>query len=1219
MSQAQLPVINVAPSISKLRVITMWRRLPSQEVWFRIEVTPMASLETTARDSRVWIDPKKQGQSVANAPGTGSHQGSYALDHVYYIQRTFTHCLYFYRHFCESLGNRDDIRRSLPRLVDRRSLISNKEKDTQRRMDLLNDFFKHMMQWPQQVAQSRVVADFFGVWYCDVHDLNNNSHLPSPAQDLVRLPQRSNKHPSTFENGLGQRAYLKPPPRVNQDTARTEKPQEPAQPSVLSTPQTVGGPRRVGKLVDPGRRRSRSLMDMKWTGPESIVQEKGPAAVPAPVEEPPKSTGFSLKHSKSLRNLRRLASFKFSRKAQQPPSPDSESPSPSLKGIRLLPNGTLGPNPNCAGTPLADSQSNGDLLGHVRVSPMSQAPRIPTMVIPASAGDLGDLQYELSKVDPIPSPIASDNEEDQVIIRGRWGNMLQRANTTGKLYKRAKASRLQKLKLTGDADRNHQDDSPPTPPPPRTSLLRRYNTLGSSAQYDSRKLVQGGDGHASQNGPLVGSGLQRSASTSQRFHNTVQLRMYQDDKMLMTIPVLRSAGNRPSSPRARCNMLSPSIEFSRIYTSILRHLHAMGSECALELSKQIQSFVLAYDVPDKGQVVARTEEEIVKAIHNGPATMACRVETGRLTSNVAIVGEAIDPTTQDGKMSSPSMTTKGKDTRASPAPASSPYSKGTPILSLRELSRGKNETVVDGAQRITLRRFQSQRIVTKRSPVVMNMTNPKHQLHADYANSEPTSPVLTLDHNKFTGLGSVDVATPTFGVGLPSEDAQLSGSPRMGRAVSQIPPARTRGEISFNTTVPSSAEAIASSSNESLHRGYTQSKPPRHPRAAPVCPPANLALRRHASSPFLRNQASGTQRVGTLSDREITPPATPPLTRRPTVSKSYFVMQQRYLRQMDNATDAPQADHNIGNRLINASVLHLKIILNENSRIMLAIPRTAVYSVLWDKVVTKFSKAGEASLAKLKTMCLTYIWEDRFEIINDNASWRNALQLVDKVCQQLEPSPVVSQSNLTLPKAEGPVSPAPRDTSSKPMAFGTLARSLSVKASRGVRRLDSTRTKRSDGNLAARAKASASSPTTRMDTTGYQPFISRSRSGISSRANSPLPPTPASVGLSPQNQLGDPRGMESVGKLILYLVPNDMLKQSSGRRAMLVNIPDQLVESGGVDHVPGQHTPVDAHLPSTLDILPHGEESPSSSAPFVSDSYFPLQLPESQPTGISIY
>ncbi|KAJ1967686.1 hypothetical protein IWQ62_001701, partial [Dispira parvispora] len=712
MSQAQLPVINVAPSISTLRVITVWRRLPSQEVWFRIEVTPMASLDTPARGSRVWIDPKKQGQSVTKTPGAGNHQGSYALDHVYYIQRTFTHCLYFYRHFCESLGSRDDIRRSLPRLVDRRSLISNKEKDTQRRMDLLNSFFKHMMQWPQQVAQSQVVADFFGVWYCDVHDLNNNSHLPSPAQSLVRLPQCNNKHPSATENGLGQRASLKPPPRVNHATEqRTEKPQ---QPSVLPTPQAIGAPRPVGKSVDPSRRRSRSLMDMNWAGPESIAREAGPA----PAEEPPKPTGFSLKHSKSLRNLRRLASFKFSRKTQRSPSPNSESPSPPVKGIKLLPNGTLGPDPSHAGTPSAGLQSNVNLPGHARVSPLSQAPRIPTMIIPTSAGDLGDLQDELSKVDPTPSPIASENEEDEVIIRGRWGNMLQRANTTGKLYKRAKASRLQKLKLTGDMDRSHQDDSPPTPPPPRTSLLRRYNTLGGGTRYGSRKLGQSGDGHASQDEPLVGSSLQRSASTSQRFHNTVQLRMYQDDKMLMTIPVLRSAVNRPGSPRARCNMLSPSIEFSRIYTSILRHLHAIGSQCALELSKQIQSFVLVYDLPDKGQVVARTEEEIVKAIHNGPATMACRVETGKLTSNVAMVAEAIDSAIKDSFVSSPSMTTQGNDSRGSPTPVSSPYSKDTPILSLRELSRGKNETVVDDAQKVTLRRFQSQRIVTKRSPVV---------------------------------------------------------------------------------------------------------------------------------------------------------------------------------------------------------------------------------------------------------------------------------------------------------------------------------------------------------------------------------------------------------------------------------------------------------------------------------------------------------------------
>ncbi|KAJ1957369.1 hypothetical protein IWQ62_005106 [Dispira parvispora] len=501
----------------------------------------------------------------------------------------------------------------------------------------------------------------------------------------------------------------------------------------------------------------------------------------------------------------------------------------------------------------------------------------------------------------------------------------------------------------------------------------------------------------------------------------------------------------------------------------------------------------------------------------------------------------------------------------------------------------------------------------------MQMTNSKHQVHSDNGNSEPGSPVITLDYNKVAalgqGVGSVNIATPTFGVGLSSEDAQVNESPRVGRTISLMPPARTRGEGLSNATVPSSAETSASSSNESLHRGHTQNKPPRHPRAAPVCPPASLALRRHASSPFLRKQPSRGQGVGSVSDREITPPATPPLTRRPTVSKSYFVMQQRYLRQMDNTTDAPQADHNIGNRLINPSVLHLKVVLSENSRIMLAIPRTAVYSVLWDKVITKFSKAGEASLAKLKTMCLTYIWEDRFEIINDNASWRNALQLVDKVCQRLEPSPVASQSNLSLPKTERPASPAPQDASSKPMALGTLARSLSVKASRGVRRLDSLRTKRSEGNLAARAKASASSPTTPMNTTGYQPFISRSRSGISSKSTSPLPPTPVTVGLPPQDQVeGDPRGMESVGKLILYLVPMDMLKQSSSRRAMLVNIPDQLVDSG-VDYVSGQHTPVDADP----DTLPHGEVSPTTSAELASDSYFPLQLPKSQPTGISIY
>ncbi|RKP35261.1 hypothetical protein BJ085DRAFT_39866 [Dimargaris cristalligena] len=1233
MSESYFPTVSYAPSISSLKVITFWKRLPSQEIWFRIAVTPTASLETPSRGSRIWIDPKKPNQPVETQ-----------LDSVYCIQRTFTHFLHFYKQFSEEFADRRDIHQSLPRLVDRRSMLISKDKDAQRKSELLDQLFVRLLQWPTQVSTSKTIAEFFGVWYCDVDNMGNYSHIPTPNGCLptIQYPAAGTEERSLSSlQANGPRSSLKSIPYLNHtksypDLKSSGKAPAAGAPAPILRPHRSSNNLRqlpnggAEQVAAASPRRSRSMPSRPGLSPASKSPQK------------PVPTGSTtLKSSKSLSSgLRRLASTTLARKLTQtfnsrnPPPPsvpvikNESAANSSNVPLHLtspdvstdVPQGSESishPEPKALPeTSTVDYYDNSPTeLPLVSASESAPLPRIPSVLFSSSLGNLHDLQQQLDGIqvpstasplvepvsEPEPVPESPPPSPAPVIRHGRLANM-QRANTTSKIQGRAKAARLQRIKLglLGRSDGSDSDNggasdrsAPPTPPPPFSQLRRNHTTLGRMTGANSRHGVVASPTDST-------STLNRSLSSNDRANNTVQTRIYLNGTILVTIPLLRSELTKPASPRARQAARSTSVEFSRIYTSILRHLHALGGPKAAQASQQIQSFVLVYDTP-VGRAVARSEEEIVRAIQSGPRQISChvidqadfRLEDAIALSEAQSPSAASDHATQflpglnspqlppmpiSSGPSSPANLNTARPVAPSPAATDAPLGNLSRTPSHDRLAAATNAPQRPPRRDLTNgRRTGGPRLPMNKATATVRATpNPKHLV----LNSPPQIKDL-LSQSPSTFPQELGVATPTFGrmeaeaMLIQQQHSSEAGANPVAPLTSNLP------QFSDFTSTASGGSDYLHSSNESIHNytavnsnddGNASSLTTSHSLVRPKRPSAlNQMAEEDPTSqtkgnrttmglqvmdspalptPFemsaykfesesLADTLSPISPATPLGSTDSTASAPPAMRRHPTLSKSNFVMRHRYINRLHAHTDAPNAAHNTKNRLINANTLHLKVILNHETRILIAIPRTAVFSVLWDKVITKFSKAGVASLAQLKTMTLMYIWDDRFEVVNNNTSWREALSLVDNLYHQ---SPV-DQSAPPTPAAVDDVPVAQQSTTANPTYTDAA-----LSPSKSFSSLPSALSRSSSTLFGRRRKGRT--PTTgpknsALDISQYQSIVPR-RGRSSSSTNNTAPSTD--------------QGFESVGKLVLYLVPSEMLVQS-GRKAMFMNIPAQLMDS----------------------------------------------------------
>ncbi|KAJ1972758.1 hypothetical protein H4R34_005299 [Dimargaris verticillata] len=1162
MSQAYFPTITYASSVSHLRVVTSWRRLPSQEVWFRVEVTPMAAHHIQpSRGSHVWIDPKKQIDDMPGLP-------SLVADSVYYVQRTFTHFLMFVRQFAEEFADREDIIKSLPRLADRRSMLMSKDRDTQRKAELLDKLFIRLLQWPQQLGQSRVVAEFFGVWFCDAHDLANNSVMPSPQQ---MLPAGASPAAVTaLRQTNGPRSSLKGIAYLNYTKSY---------PDLKAASQTMGPPLNTLGNILPGTpapmphralRSSKSIVTLQPQDSNAAASPRRSHSVPnkqnlalrraatsaatsaamhadidpsealgshpesLPLDESneddTRRPGFSLKHTKSLRGLRRLATKTLTRKPSQLLNRLANS---GNKGLDRNQEGSATPVPPTPAFHITTTRPS-KVTGW-STAPASQAvspqltpdpkllpvvpydnsplePHIPVSTI-SPVSDMADLEQELADIR------ASTIDTDATpIMRGRLAPMMQRSHTTGRFTTKHKVAQLRQLRLEKLGGNSPSGDNPPPPPPP-LGLKRNKTMLG--------KLSSSSD--------LKATALKRSASTSHRFHNTIQLKMILNDKVLLTIPLLRSESARPGSPRSRLAAHRVSMEFSRIYTSILRHLHALGGKQASELSKNIQSFVLVYDSP-RGKVVARSEEEIVWAVHSGPKVIECRV-----------VDQEQFALSKLGQQ---------------------PFLHDRALLALTD-DLAKASVNPTGAAELPL--LGQQRALTA-TPAAK---------HSAAVPIMPTPPEMHDDEPSFIAH-DLAVLTPTFGAPMsercaPSSLAQVGESPLGTEPIPDRPARSVAPMLAKSRSVDSWQTSLTRVT------GGNSSQPPLGDSVGSNGLIVSLkdapGLRRAVSKPLTpritTGQVAATSTIsspdsiglnGSLdSDGQLVSPisplgaAPPPLRRHPTVSKSMFRTQQRHDSRQGNRTDGPQAEHNSRNRLISANMLHIKVILHQDAKILLAIPRTAIYSVLWDKVITKFSRTGIASLVQLKSMSLTYVWEDRFEIIHNTESWRQALQLVDSLYRQ--PAQRPSEETPPPPSDDTPSARAKKLVRQSSTLFQRRRKTASVTPGEGP----------------AKSK---------LDVSKFRPIV------------------PTTANSAAANSGCDPAGFESVGKLTLYLVPSEMFVQSR-RNAMLLSFPSQLMdsarESSSMISLPGACSGAatvasDVYSPLSLQATPHA-----------SDSYFPPQ------------
>ncbi|KAJ1977233.1 hypothetical protein H4R35_002385 [Dimargaris xerosporica] len=1157
MSQAYFPTITYASSVSHLRVVTSWRRLPSQEVWFRVEVTPMAAHHIQpSRGSHVWIDPKKQVDDMPGLP-------SLVADSVYYVQRTFTHFLMFVRQFAEEFADREDIIKSLPRLADRRSMLMSKDRDTQRKAELLDKLFVRLLQWPQQLGQSRVVAEFFGVWYCDAHDLANNSVMPSPQQILPAgaspaavTALRQVSGPRSSLKGISYLNYTKSYPDLKAASQTMGPPLNtlgdilPGTPApmahhALRSSKSIVTLQPRGSNVTAGPRRSHSLpnkqnlalrraaasattgstMHAHPTSSEASASPPKPQPLDGSNEDDTRRPGFSLKHTKSLRGLRRLASKTLTRKPSQllnrlanggskglDQNEGAPAPIPPTPALRVT---TAKPSKESGWSTAPASQTTSPQLTQtpkpLPVVPFDNSPSEPH--IPATAiapvSDMADLKQELADI-----RASTIDLDDAPIMRGRLAPMMQRSHTTGRFTAKHKVAQLRQLRLEKMGGNAPSGESPPPPPPP-LGLKRNKTMLG--------KLSSSSD--------LKATALKRSASTSHRFHNTIQLKMILNDKVLLTIPLLRSESARPGSPRSRLAAHRVSMEFSRIYTSILRHLHALGGKQASELSKNIQSFVLVYDSPS-GKVVARSEEEIVWAVQSGPRVIECRVVNqeqfalSKLGQQPFLHDRALLALTDD---------------------LAKPLANSTGASALPQLGQQRALTATPAAK-------HSAAVPTVPTPPETHDEEPSFIAH-DLAVLTPTfgapmaevcvpSPLAQVDNNSPVVEPISDCSArsvlPTLAKSRSIDSWQTSLTRVQGSDNAQLP---SDGTLGPTTPIVSLKDAPG------LRRAMSKPMTPRITTGQAVTPSA-------VSSPdsigLNGSMDSDGQLVSPISPLGAAPPA---LRRHPTVSKSMFRTQQRHDSRQGSRADGPQAEHNSRNRLISANMLHIKVILNQDAKILLAIPRTAIYSVLWDKVITKLSRTGIASLVQLKSMSLTYVWEDRFEIIHNTESWRQALQLVDSLYRQ--PVQRLSDETPASPLDETPSGRAKKLVRQSSTLFQRRRKTASVTPSEG--------------------------PTKpKLDVSKFRPIV------------------PTAV-----DSDGDPAGFESVGKLTLYLVPSEMFVQSR-RNAMLLSFPSQLMdsarESSSILSLPcacnGAATVAsDVYSPLSLQATPHAPDSYFSPQP----------------------
>ncbi|KAJ1916413.1 hypothetical protein IWQ60_008113 [Tieghemiomyces parasiticus] len=1236
------PTVTHAPCISHLKVVTYWKRLPSQEIWFRVQVTPLASNETAARGSRVWVDPKKDMVDPATVH----------LDTVYYIQRTFTHFLHFYRQFGEEFADRLDLLKSLPRLADRRSMLHSKDKDAQRKSELLDDLFTRLLQWPQQVSESRTVGEFFGVWYCDVDSLTNNSHIPTPEKGpnfamgpmpmpfvmQTDGPRSSLKsipylHPTKSQPIIQHSASLRRPGRASPDAALVPQAMVSVQPASPSPRRSRSLPHRSAITRQVRSNSNESSTDDDAANHETDARP----SVPAPSR--------TLKASKSFRGLRRLASTTLARKFTQTfNSPPSEPEAPTLPA----------PIPTDRSVPFADTpaQPMDPNLASVVYLDAKPLPRLPSMLVTQHVSDMQELTQELNEIrmpsmvvapEEPPSPVArvvSPPPAEEPIMRGRLANMVRRSHTTGSVAHALGRSRKPLRVLTPSRPQSPGSDggNPPTPPPPLSLLRRTKTTIGRLVSSPPRSRS-----------PPVGAAattfdgrvpLSRSVSTSDRSNNTIQLKFYLNGTILMTIPLLRAELTKPASPRARQAARSTSMEFSRIYTSILRHLHALGGDRAGKASQLIQSFVLVYHTPSARRCVARTEEEIVHAVHNGPRNISCHVVEGDNFQLESVLGEEAEP--------------------ALPTVVSEPIPAAT-VEPPPELCRSSSEPRIVPARpprrdlQILARRVASQR-QAKPHPI-MSVTlrsapNPKHlvrqrqeQRRAEASGTDVAAPIPAPEiKDLINGAhalppprfpSSTEVTTPTFGV---STEVTTSSHASLSSESDADPPSDSEalahhsfGRISMVPGIVRGkrpATLIRSASTSTLRSQRDGAMAILDSPAAPQ-PPATFHVKAPAESTATAlSPVSPPNRVSETTSLLPPPPSAAtaaampgPLRRHPTLSKSMFIMHQRHLNRMHHSTDAPQADHNVKNRLINANTLHIKVVLNHETKILLAVPRTAVYSVLWDKVVTKFAKARALPLAKLKTMTLTYVWEDRFEIIDSNASWREALRLVDEF-QSKTPGPISPPTPAMEPQPLQLTRPTPVVTKRE-----SLTRSASALFSRRRRASieQSVTPLARHGTLSTRPSLL---PKPRLDMSQFRTFIAAGRHRNPS-AVSPLNPAAADQGLANVSTLspdGSPAGCESVGKLVLYLVPTEMFEQNR-RNAMLMTIPTQLVDSAiqssSLASTPMERLASDPSAPSSLVASitdGHRAVDPADGAVAAPGSYFPATVqPSPSMTGIPTF